>query len=153
MRLPVGRTILAGVAGAGLWLGALGCNDSNDVAGPTTGTGAASANVAGDWSGTYQSDTPALCTGSTATARFSQQGTRVTGTFQAMGCGINGSFHGSISGTTLTGTVDLAGCTGGGVTGTVSESGITLQVGEFRKTLLAGGPTEVMAGGRATLTR
>jgi hypothetical protein len=151
MRLPVTRTILVGVAATGLWLGALGCKDSNNVSGPAmAGSGA---NVAGDWTGTYQSDSPALCAGSPATARLSQQGTRVMGAFQAMGCGINGSFHGFVSGNSLTGTVSMVGCTGGAVTGTISASGIEFQVGEFHKTLLAGGPTDVMAGGRVTLTR
>ena len=85
----------------------LGCGDSNDVAGP--GPGNVALNVAGDWSGTYQSDDPLLCSSSAASATLEQQGAIVTGSFRALGCGIDGSFRGSVRGETLTGSINMVG--------------------------------------------
>jgi hypothetical protein len=154
MRLPDRRSVLIGVAVATLAIAAFGCSDSNHVTSPPMGN--TTFNVSGDWAGTYNSDTPALCAGSPASARFSQQGTRVMGAFSASACGINGSFHGTVDGNMLTGKVDIIGCTGGSVMGTITESGIQLQVGEFYKDPSAGspnGPADVMAGGNVSLTR
>ena len=155
MRLPDRRSVLIGVTVAVLALAAFGCSDSNNVTSPPMGNSNA-ADVSGDWTGTYRSDTPTLCAGSPASASFSQQGTRVMGAFSASACGINGSFHGGVNGNMLTGKVDISGCTGGSVTGTITESGIQLQVSEFHKDLSQGsphGPADVMAGGSVTLTR
>jgi hypothetical protein len=155
MRLSDRRSVLIGVAVAALAIAAFGCSDSNNnVTSPPMGN--SSVNVSGDWTGTYRSDTPSLCAGSPASASFTQQGTRVMGAFSASACGINGSFHGGVSGNTLTGKVDISGCTGGSVTGTITESGIQLQVSEFHKDLSAGsphGPADVMAGGNVSLSR
>jgi hypothetical protein len=128
----------------------LGCSDSNDVSSP--GPMAAPANVAGTWSGTFQSDSPSLCANAPALAQFSQQGSRVTGSFQALDCGINGAFHGSVDGMTLSGTVDMVGCTGGIVSGRVEGATISFTVGAFTKSLDTD-DREVLPGGRATLQR
>ncbi len=154
MRLPDRRSILIGVAVAALAFAAFACSDSNNVTSPPMGnTGNTSFNVTGDWAGTYHSDTPTLCAGSTASAHLTQQGNRVTGTFDAASCGIHGALKGSISGNMLSGSIDMTGCTGGAVTGTITDSGLEFQVGEFHKDLLTGGPTDVMAGGRVSLSR
>src|SRR5262245_44516389 len=149
MRLPDRRSILIGVAAAALAIAAFGCSDSNNVTSPPMGN--STVNVSGDWTGTYNSDTPSLCTGSTASAQLMQQGFLVTGTFRAPGGGIYGSFKGTIdSSNMLHGSVNMAGCTGGAVTGTASASGLQFQVGEFHKDLSQGspsGPLEVKAGG------
>ena len=155
MRLPAHRSVLIGVAVAVLAIAAFACSDSNNVTSPPMGSTNV-ANVSGDWTGTYSSDTPSLCAGSAASASFSQQGTRVMGAFSATGCGINGSFHGNVNGNMITGKVDVIGCTGGAVTGTITASGIQFQVGEFHKDDSQGspnGPRDVMAGGRVNLSR
>src|SRR5262249_55640996 len=147
--------ILIGVAVAALAIAAFGCSDSNNnVTAPPMGN--STANVSGDWSGTFASDTPSLCAGSGASASFSQQGAHVTGVFRASGRGISGSFTGGINGNTITGKVDMRGCRGGSVTGTITNSGLQLQVSDFYKDPSAGtpnGPVEVMAGGNASLSR
>jgi hypothetical protein len=155
MRLPDRRSILIGVAVAALALAAFACSDSNNITSPPMGN--ATVNVSGDWAGTYSSDTPSLCTGSTASAQLTQQGYQVTGAFRAPGCGIYGAFKGTIDGNNmLHGSVNMAGCTGGAVTGTATASGLQFQVGEFHKDLSQGspsGPLDVKAGGNVTLTR
>jgi hypothetical protein len=154
MRLPAHRSVLIGVAVAVLAIAAFACSDSNNVTSPPMGNN--NANISGDWSGTYNSDTPSLCAGSSASASFSQQGSRVMGAFSATGCGIDGSFHGTVSGNMITGKVDVRGCVGGTVTGTITDSGIQLQVSEFYKDDTTGspnGPRDVMAGGHVSLSR
>ncbi len=127
-----------------------GCNDSNDVASP--GPMATGANVAGTWTGDFQSDSPALCSGSAATASFSQQGTLVTGSFQATGCGIDGTFRGTVDGTHLTGSVNMMGCTGGAASGTLTDAGLQITVGEFKKPLVTG-DRPVYPGGTVNFSR
>ena len=127
-----------------------GCNDSNTMTAPgpmTTG-----ANVAGTWAGEFQSDSPALCSGSAATASFTQNGTVVTGSFQATGCGINGTFKGTVDGTYLTGSVNMMGCTGGAVSGTMTSTGLQFTIGEFKKPLVTG-DRPVYPGGTVTFSR
>ena len=126
------------------------CSDSNDVTSP--GPMVAAVNVAGTWTGDFQSDSPALCSASAASATLSQQGTTVTGPFKALGCGINGMFRGSVSGNMLTGTVDMLGCTGGALNGTMTNAGLRITVGEFKKELLTG-DQDVYPGGTVTLRR
>jgi hypothetical protein len=154
MRLPAHRSVLIGVAVAVLAIAAFACSDSNNVTSPPMGN--TSTNISGDWSGMYSSDTPSLCAGSTASAHLTQQGNAVTGTFQAASCGISGAFKGTINGAMLTGSINMAGCTGGAMNGTITASGLKFQVGEFHKDLSAGspsGPLDVKAGGEASLTR
>ena len=131
-------------------LGLAGCNDSNDVASP--GPMVATTDVAGTWTGEFHSDSPALCSGSDATASLSQQGSRVTGSFKALGCGIDGAFHGSVEGVHLSGTVDMMGCTGGAVSGTMTDAGLRITVGDFKKVLVTG-DRDVYPGGTVTFSR
>jgi hypothetical protein len=127
------------------------CSDSNDMTGP--GAVGAASDLSGTWSGQYESNLPALCSGAgDATATLTQSGNEVRGTFKAAGCGIGGAFRGELSGNTLTGAVAMAGCTGGAVTGRFEAGALTLSVGDFRKDLVAG-DAEVLPGGRAQLQR
>ena len=128
----------------------IGCNDSNDMTSP--GPVGVSADLSGNWSGQYQSNTPTVCSGGTASASFVQNGNQVTGAFKALGCGVDGTFRGTISGSLVTGTVGMLGCTGGGVTGRFENGALTLTVGDFRKDLIAG-DVEVLAGGQIRLQR
>ena len=132
------------------FMASAGCNDSNAVTSP--GPMATGANVAGTWAGDYQSDNPALCTSTDATATLTQAGTRVTGFFRASGCGVAGSFTGSVDGAYLTGKVVMAGCTGGFVSGKMTDAGLQVDVSAFTKPLVTG-DREVYPGGSVTLIR
>jgi hypothetical protein len=148
MRPEGRRGILTGLAAAAALAVAFGCSDSNSVAGPNLQP---SANVAGTWVGTFQPDSTA-CSDSTASATFQQNGSRITGQFSTASCGPPGVFRGTISGNLLTGAIAMRGCTGGAVSGTVSESGLSLTIGDFRKPLVTG-DLIVMPGGTVSLTR
>jgi hypothetical protein len=93
-----------------------------------------------------------LCTSGTATASFRQNGNELLGTFKATGCGISGAFRGTVTGNSLTGTVDMIGCTGGAVSGQLEEGQLTFAIGDFQKVLLTG-DAEVLPGGQARLQR
>lgn len=127
-----------------------GCNDSNAVTSP--GPMATGANVAGTWTGDFQSDDPAMCSGSSATASLTQQGNVVTGSFTATGCGIEGTFRGTVDGHYLTGSVNMMGCTGGAVSATVTSSGLQMTVAEFKKPLVTG-DLPVYPGGSVSFSR
>ena len=127
-----------------------GCNDSNAVTSP--GPMATGANVAGTWTGDFQSDDPAMCSGSSATASLTQQGNVVTGSFTATGCGIEGTFRGTVDGNYLTGSVNMMGCTGGAVSGTITSSGLQMTVAEFKKPLVTG-DRPVYPGGSVSFSR
>ena len=88
----------------------------------------------------------------TASATFVQSGDRVDGPFQALACGVDGTFHGRVSGNTLTGTVGMLGCTGGTVTGHLDNGALSLTITDFRKDLIAG-DVEVLPGGQVTMQR
>jgi hypothetical protein len=135
------------VAGSALLVG---CSDSNDMTSP--GPVGVATDLSGNWSGQYQSNTPTLCSNGMASASFVQNGDQLTGPFKALGCGIDGTFRGTISGSLVTGTVGMLGCTGGGVTGRFENGALTLTVGDFRKDLIAG-DVEVLAGGQIRLQR
>jgi hypothetical protein len=126
------------------------CNDSNTMTSP--GPAATGADVAGSWSGDFQSDNPSLCSGSAATASFTQTGNVVTGSFQATGCGIDGTFRGQVDGTHLSGSVNMMGCTGGAVSGTLTSAGLTITIDEFKKPLVTG-DRPVYPGGTASFSR
>ena len=76
----------------------------------------AAANVAGTWTGTFQSDSSA-CASSQITATFQQSGAQVTGTLSGTSCGSSGAFKGTVSGNQLTGSIEMLGCSGGAVIG------------------------------------
>jgi hypothetical protein len=149
MRPEGRRGILTGLAAAAALVVAFGCSDSNSVTGPDVGS--PSANIAGAWVGTFRPDS-AACTGSSASASFQQNGSRITGQFSTASCGPTGVVRGTLSGNLLTGAIAMAGCTGGAVSGTVSESSLSLTIGDLRKPLVTGDQI-VMPGGTVSLTR
>jgi hypothetical protein len=122
---------------------------SNDVTGLASNV--AQQGVTGTWSGTYQPDSTA-CAGSPMTATLHQEGTTVTGTLASSSCGIAGSFNGTLTGNQLLGRIDMTGCLGGGVSGTVGPSGMSLTIGDLTKPLVTGEKVWLY-GGNASLHR
>jgi hypothetical protein len=131
-------------------LAPLGCADSNNVTGPPMVS--SSASVAGAWSGSFTSDDLSSCGNSTATATFQQVGSTVTGNIATSYCGVSGLFKGTLQGNMLTGRIAMEGCVGGGVSGTVNGSQLSLSIGDLTKPLVTG-ENPVMLGGVATLGR
>ena len=129
---------------------AVSCSkDSNTVAGPASGPVMA-ANVAGTWTGAYQPESSAPCAGSTMTIELHQSGADVTGTVHST-C-INGGFRGHVTGSQVSGNVDMVGCTGGAFTGSLQGSSLTVIIGDFYKPLVTEDQV-TMPGGNATLSR
>lgn len=141
--------ILTGLAIAGVLALAPACSDSNTMTGPSM---VAATNVAGTWTGTYQSDSSA-CPSGPVTVTLQQSGADLTGRFEtAASCGPNGVFKGHVQGSQVTGNIEMLGCTGGGVSGSLSGSGLTLAVGDLYRPLVTGNAV-VMEGGSAALSR
>ena len=138
---------LAGVAALAL---TLACKDSNAVSAPVSSP-MAEANVAGTWTGTFRSDSTA-CASAPVTATFQQSGSQVTGTFSGASCGGSGSFRGTVSGNTLTGSIEMLGCSGGGVSATINGSSLSLSMGDLTRPIVSGTQV-VMYGGTASLQR
>ena len=131
---------------------ALACSDSKMVTAPSTGTvSTSSANVAGAWTGSF-SAYESSCGASAATATFQQTGSTVTGILSTSDCGVAGAFAGTIEGNALFGAIKMQGCIGGSVSGTVTESGIALTIGDMTKPLVTGDQI-LMAGGVVSLHR
>ncbi len=126
------------------------CKDSNAVTAPVSSPMAA-VNLAGTWTGTFHSDSEA-CASSQVTATIQQSGSQVTGTLSGTSCGPNGYVRGSVNGNQLTGTIEMVGCKGGGVSGTVSESGLSIRIGDITQRLVTEEKV-VMYGGTASLRR
>jgi hypothetical protein len=131
-------------------MAALGCQGSDSVTGPPMVS--SSASVGGTWTGTFLSDDLASCGGSTATATFEQVGTTVTGNIATSYCGVSGLFRGTLQGNMLIGKIAMEGCVGGGVSGTINGSRLSLSISDLTKPLVTG-ETPVMLGGVATLGR
>lgn len=136
----------------GIALAALACQNSNSMTGPPSGGAAPAASIAGSWSGSFQPNDSMTCGGSSASATFQQDGSRVTGNLRTSDCGVSGYFKGTLTGDMLVGSVVMDGCVGGGVSGTVSGSAISLAIGDLTKPLITG-ETPVMTGGLVTLSR
>src|SRR5450759_2161315 len=132
-------------------LAPLGCQGSNSVTGPHAGT-VSSSSVAGTWSGTFMSNDLSSCSGSTATATFEQVGSTVTGNLSTSSCGVSGYFKGTMQGNMLIGSIAMAGCVGGGVSGTINGSELSLAITDLTKPLITG-ERPVMLGGDAELRR
>lgn len=147
------RTRQASAAGAILALTLLGlsCSGSDSVTNPSPAMPAASANIAGTWTGTIQSDVQA-CSGSPVTATLEQHGSDVKGTLAADKCGIHGGFFGTLSGSSLTGRVEMSGCTGGVVLGSANASTVTMSIGDFWRQATSGDEV-IMPGGAVTFHR
>jgi hypothetical protein len=120
----------AWAAGAALTFALLGlsCSKSDSVTNPM-GSPAASADLAGSWSGTFQAHT-AGCS-SPVTATLEQNGSTVQGIFAADGCRIRGAFFATVAGKSVHGKIEMTGCKGGAVTGTAAASGVSMEVGDF----------------------
>jgi hypothetical protein len=154
MRLQERRVMLTGLAvaaAAAVALLSAACKDSNSITAPAATSPSAAVNVAGTWTGSFESYSTTGAT-SSASATFQQNGSDVTGTLAADSCGIRGAFRGTVSGKQLTGRLGMRGCLGGAVSGTVSESGLSLTIGDFTKPVLTG-DTILMYGGAASLHR
>lgn len=129
MLFPSRRAWAAGAALAlSLPLFALSCSKSDSVTNPMTSP-AASVDAGGNWSGTFQANT-AGCT-SPVTVTLQQNGGNVQGIFAADACKIRGAFIATMSGNMVNGKIEMSGCKGGAVIGTVSASSATLSVGDF----------------------
>ena len=123
--------------------------DSNTVTAPVSA--APMANVAGTWSGSFAS-TDRRCPAGPMTVTLSQHGSLVTGDFVTTACGPHGFFKATLSGESMTGNIDMGGCTGGGVLGEVHGNALSLSIGDFYKPLVTENQV-LMEGGRATLSR
>jgi hypothetical protein len=141
-------TILTGLAIASALALAPACNDSNNMTSPSM---VVAARVAGTWTGTYES-TSTNCPSAPMTLTLTQNVGDVTGTFHSSSCGPNGAFRGKVEGSRLTGAIEMLGCSGGGVSGQVSTSGLALEVGDLYRPIVSGSAV-VMAGGSADLNR
>lgn len=133
-------------------LAPLGCQGSNSVTGPPAGTVSSASSVAGTWSGTFMSDDLSSCSGSSAAATFEQVGSTVTGNVATSSCGVSGYFKGTVQGNMLIGRIAKEGCVGGGVSGTMNGSELSLSIGDLTKPLVTG-DRPLMLGGVATLRR
>jgi hypothetical protein len=148
--MRIDRVLCASMAAA-LSILVTACNESNDVAGP--GPVAVGADLSGEWSGQFDSNVPSLCTGGgQASASLTQTGNEVRGFFKASGCGISGAFRGTVHGQTVTGSVEMLGCTGGGLSGRLENGVLTIGIADFTKELVSG-DAEVFPGGQVRLQR
>lgn len=151
-RKPTLSLLVAGAVAAAL-IAAGGCKDSSDT---MTGPAMASAavNITGSWNGTFHSGS-AGCSTVPMSITFSQNGNAIAGNFTTPSCGLaNGHFHGILTGRDLTGQVEMQGCTGGAVAGSVSADGrsIAFSMDDLKKPLVTGDQV-VAPGGDGTLSK
>ena len=149
--MPSARLAFGRLASTALVLAfTLACGkDSNTMSGPAVTT--TSANLAGTWTGNFAPDM-ATCPSTPMTVTLSQDGTRVTGNFATNACGPHGFFNATLSGNTLTGRIEMLGCTGGSVMGQVSGNALSLSVGDFYRPLVTENQV-LYQGGAADLRR
>ena len=103
----------------------LACKDANSMTGPVAAPAAAS--LAGTWTGTYSSKAPS-CPAAPVTITLTQNGADVTGAVTTNACGPHGFFQATVSGSSVTGKIDLGGCTGGGVLGEIHGNALSLSI-------------------------
>ena len=133
-------------------LASLACqNSSSTVTGPSNGA-APAGNVTGSWSGTFESYDPQGCASSTASATFEQVGATITGKLVTSSCGVSGYFKGTLQGNMLVGSISMEGCVGGGVSGTINGSDLSLTISDLTKPLVTF-EKPVMLGGAVDLRR
>ena len=143
---------LAGMLAAGL-IAASACNDSSNMV-TSPGSGAASVNVTGTWTGTFHSGV-AGCSAVPVVANLTQTGDKVTGSVTTTSCGLSsGHLNGMLTGHSLTGSMGMQGCTGGALSGTVNVAGnqISFSMDDLKKPLVTGDQV-VAPGGDITLTK
>jgi hypothetical protein len=133
MRLTQRRLLATGIGVVALALAAAACKDSNSVAGPMTAAPVMS--IAGSWSGTYQPNSTD-CSASAASATVYQQGDQITGVLTSSACGMSGNFKGQMVGDRFVGRVDMAGCSGGGASGSIANSMLTLRIEDLTRPLV-----------------
>ena len=150
MRIPARKTLGTGLVAVGVLTLALACKGSSNMV-TAPGVSPAAANVAGTWTGMFHSDSDA-CASTQLTATFQQNGSQVTGTLSGTSCGTSGGFKGVMSGSQLTGSIEMLGCSGGAVSATVDGSGLSLSVGDLTRPIVSGQEV-VMYGGAASLQR
>ncbi len=123
--------------------------DSNMVSAPASSS---TASVAGTWSGAFASSTPA-CAGAPMTATLAQNGSQVTGNVTSpASCGLRGNFKATMSGSMLTGNINMEGCLGGGVSGQLQNGVLSLAIGDFYRPLVTGDQV-IIEGGSASLQK
>jgi hypothetical protein len=130
---------------------AAACQNANTMTAPAGTASPVSANLAGAWSGSFQ-PYDSGCGGTSASASFQQTGSAVTGSLKTSDCGVAGYFRGTLQGNTLLGTLEMQGCTGGGVSGTIEGARLSLTIGDMTKPLVTG-DTPRMSGGAVLLSR
>ena len=143
---------LAGMLAAGL-IAASACNDSSNMV-TSPGSGAASVNVTGTWTGTFHSGV-AGCSAVPVVANLTQTGDKVTGSVTTTRCGLSsGHLNGMLTGHSLTGSMGMQGCTGGALSGSVNVAGnqISFSMDDLKKPLVTGDQV-VAPGGDITLTK
>ena len=128
MRSQARRMPVALAAAFVLTMLGLSCSKSDSMTNPTP-MGTASVSVAGNWTGTFQANTGG-CT-SPVTVTLQQNGSSVNGIFAADNCKIRGAFIATVSGTSVSGKVEMSGCKGGAVVGTASASAMAIQLGDL----------------------
>ena len=124
----------------------LACKDSNSMTGPV-----AAPAVASTWTGTYSSKAPS-CPATPVTITLAQNAAQVTGSVTTNACGPHGFFKATVSGNSLTGNIDLGGCTGGGVLGEIHGDALSLSIGDFYQPLVTEDKV-VIVGGAVALSR
>ena len=142
-----GKAVLAALVTISAF--AISCGkDSNTVASP--GNSLNAMRVAGTWAGSYTSNSTS-CAATPMTITIQQNGSRLTGqVVSESACAPHGALHGNVSGNMVTGNIDMQGCTGGGVSGQVSNGVLSLAVGDFYRPLVTEQQV-LMQGGAATL--
>ena len=132
-----------------LLVASLACKDANSMTGPVAAPTVAS--LAGTWTGTYSSKAPS-CPATPVTITLAQNGAQVTGSVTTNACGPHGFFKATVSGNSLTGNIDLGGCTGGGVLGEIHGDALSLSIGDFYQPLVTEDKV-VIVGGAVALSR
>lgn len=123
--------------------------DSNTMTGPASA--APMASVAGTWSGHYTSN-DVSCPATPMTITLSQNGTAVSGAWSTSACGPHGSFIATMAGNTMTGRIDMVGCTGGAVNGQLNGNALSISIGDFYRPIVTANQV-LMEGGQAALSR
>lgn len=123
--------------------------DSNMVSAPVASP---LASVTGTWTGAFASSTVA-CAGTPMTATLAQNGSEVTGNVTSpASCGLHGNFKATMVGSALTGTINMEGCLGGGVSGQLQNGVLSLAIGDFYRPLVTGNQV-IIEGGSANLKK
>jgi hypothetical protein len=149
MRFAQRGVALAALGAAALAVAAAGCKDSNSITAPVSSAPAMS--IAGTWTGSYQPNSSA-CSASPASATVQQDGAQITAILTSSTCGMSGSLKGQIVSGQFVGRIEMRGCSGGGVSGTVSSSRLTLAIDDLTRPLVSDQEI-VMYGGTVELHR